>query len=152
MRRGALAVLLALALPASAAAAVAKTTLPAIESQVMCVACKVPLEDAESPEADQERQYIQGLIDEGLSAQKIKSRLVAQYGEGVLALPPDHGFNVVFYILPVALVLAAIALVAVLLPRWRRRTRATPQPAAATPALSAEDTARLDADLARYER
>jgi cytochrome c-type biogenesis protein CcmH/NrfF len=151
MRRAALALLIVLAVPASAAAAMAKTTLPAIESQVMCVACKVPLEDAESPEADQERQYIQGLIDEGLSVPKIEQQLVAEYGVGVLALPPDHGFNVVFYILPIALGLAAIALVAVLLPRWRRRTRATP-PAAATPTLSPEDTARLEADLAQYER
>jgi len=151
MRRAALALLIALAVPAGAAAASAKTTLPVIESQVMCVACKVPLEDAESPEADQERQYIQGLIDQGLSVSKIRSRLVAEYGVGVLALPPDHGFNVVFYILPIALALAAIALLAVLLPRWRRRTGKT-QPAAATPTLSAEDTARLEADLAQYDR
>jgi hypothetical protein len=42
-----------------------RTTLPIIERQVMCVTCKIPLMVAESPQAKLEREYIQGLIDEG---------------------------------------------------------------------------------------
>ena len=35
-----------------------RTTLPAVESQVMCVTCKIPLTVAQSPQADRERAYI----------------------------------------------------------------------------------------------
>ena len=33
-----------------------RTTLPIIERQVMCVTCKIPLDVAESPQANLERQ------------------------------------------------------------------------------------------------
>ena len=36
-----------------------RTSLPAIERQVMCVTCKIPLNVAQSPQADRERAYIQ---------------------------------------------------------------------------------------------
>ena len=42
-----------------------RTSLPIIERQVMCVTCKIPLNVAESPQAEREREYIQGLIDQG---------------------------------------------------------------------------------------
>jgi cytochrome c-type biogenesis protein CcmH/NrfF len=81
---------------------------------------------------------------------QIKAQLVKQYGVAVLALPPVRGFNVVFYVLPIAAVIAALAIVAVLVPRWRRRSRASPATAEAEP-LSTEDAARLDADLAAHD-
>jgi hypothetical protein len=47
-------------------------------------------------------------------------------------------------------VIALLAVLLVLLPRWRRRARA--QAALAAPApLPAKDSARLDADLARFD-
>jgi hypothetical protein len=39
-----------------------------------------------------------------------------------------------------------------LLPRWRRRTRDRSDPPPVTPTLSAAETARLDADLAQFDR
>jgi hypothetical protein len=38
-----------------------------------------------------------------------------------------------------------------LLPRWRRQARANAARIAPTPRLSDEETARLDADLARFD-
>jgi cytochrome c-type biogenesis protein CcmH len=151
VRRAALAAIALLALAASPAGAVTqRTSLSAIEPQVMCVTCGIPLEVAESPAADQERQYIQRLVAEGDTAAQIKHQLVLEYTAAVLALPPDHGFNVVFYVLPVAVVVVALALLALLLPRWRRNRRDRPPPGAgATP--SATETARLDADLASFD-
>ena len=59
MRRAALAAIAALAFAASPAVAVTqRTSLSAIEPQVMCVTCGIPLEVAEYPAADQERQFI----------------------------------------------------------------------------------------------
>jgi cytochrome c-type biogenesis protein CcmH len=145
-----LVVLAALAGPAGAAAAVQRTTLYAVESQVMCVTCGIPLLEAQSPQAYDEKLYIQSLVDSGMTMAQIKARLVAAYGDEVLALPPAHGFNAAVYIVPIAVVVMLLALVAVLLPRWRRRRRE--QQSAETPApLSTADAARLDAELARYD-
>ncbi|MGA2756142.1 MAG: cytochrome c-type biogenesis protein CcmH [Solirubrobacteraceae bacterium] len=153
MRRAALAavLLLSLAVAAPASAVTARTSLVAIEQQVMCVTCGIPLQEADSPAAQQEKAYIQQLIDAGDTAATIKARLVVEYGDAVLALPPDRGFNVEFYLIPIAAVLAAIVIVALLLPRWRRNRRAGAGAAGQPDALSAADNARLDADLARFE-
>jgi cytochrome c-type biogenesis protein CcmH len=143
---------IAIAVAASAAAAPKQhTTLYAVESQVMCVTCGIPLVEAQSAQADDERAYIESLIRRGYTLDRIKATLVAAYGNEVLALPPASGFNAAVYVVPIAVVVALIALVAVLLPRWRRRRIQRP-PAAAAQALSAADAARLDADLARFDR
>jgi cytochrome c-type biogenesis protein CcmH len=161
MRRGlhgVLAGLLAIALvsPAAALAANAggRASFTQIESEVMCVVCHEPLAVAQSPEAFQERDYIRGLINQGKSRREIENDLVQQYGPAVLAKPPAHGFNLLVYVIPPVAVVLGIAVVAVTLPRWRRRTRQAAALAAAAPhpggpAFTAADTRRLDEDLKR---
>jgi cytochrome c-type biogenesis protein CcmH/NrfF len=127
-----------------------RASLPVIERRVMCVTCKIPLIVAESPQADRERVLIRGLIDEGMGEAQIERALVSQYGPAVLGLPSAHGFDLTVYLVPLAAVLALLAILALLLPRWRRRTRAQATPVA--PALTPADTARLDADLAQFDR
>jgi cytochrome c-type biogenesis protein CcmH len=151
MRRLALLLLLALALPGGALAAEPKTTLPAIEEQVMCVVCNTPLSVAGGPQADAQRREIRRLIAQGKTEQQIKDALVAEYGERVLALPDDEGFELAAYLVPIAALAGALALLAVLLPRWRRSARTRGGPAALGPPLSDEDARRLDEDLARYD-
>jgi cytochrome c-type biogenesis protein CcmH len=147
----ALLAVLALALGAAApAAAVPRASLTTIERQVMCVTCKIPLNVAESPQADRERAYIQELIDQGQSEAQIKRALVGQYGPTALGLPSAHGFDLTVYLVPVAVVLALAALLAVMLPRWRRRAPA-PALGAGGPGLSAADSARLDSDMASFD-
>ncbi|MHB8532824.1 MAG: cytochrome c-type biogenesis protein CcmH [Solirubrobacteraceae bacterium] len=153
----AFAALLALALlvgagPARAAGAIQpKTSLPVIERQVMCVTCKIPLNVAQSPQADRERAFIQRLIDEGRGEQEIKRALVGQYGASVLGLPEAGGFDLTVYLVPIAVVAALIGLLAVLLPKWRRRTPAHAVAGAGAAPLGAADSARLESDMARYE-
>jgi cytochrome c-type biogenesis protein CcmH/NrfF len=156
MRRGALVVLLAAVVLSAPVAALAaptpRTTLPAMEQQVMCVVCRTPLSVANGPQADAERRQIRELIAQGKSEQQIKDVLVAQYGDRVLALPRDDGFNLAVYLVPIAAVLLALALLALALPRWRRHARAqAAAPAIAVPTLSVEDAQRLDEDLARHD-
>jgi cytochrome c-type biogenesis protein CcmH len=151
MRR-ALALLALLALAAPAGAAEPKTSLPAIEEQVMCVVCKTPLSVANGPQAEAQRAEIRRLIAQGKDEQQIKDALVAEYGERVLALPEEEGFNLAVYLVPVAALALALALLALLLPRWRRGARARAGlPAVLGPEPSAEDARRLDEDLARYD-
>lgn len=156
MRRAApalpiLALLVATVAVASAAAAKPRTSLPAIERQVMCVTCKIPLNVAESTQADDERKFIQALIDHGDSEAQIKTALVDQYGPAVLGLPSAHGFDLAAYLVPLAVVLALLATLAVLLPRWRRHARAQALDEAPATALAAADAARLESDLARFD-
>jgi cytochrome c-type biogenesis protein CcmH len=139
------------ALGASALAATARTSMPAIERQVMCVTCKIPLNVAESPQSQRERAYIRGLIAEGKTESQIKSELVGQYGASVLALPSAKGFDLAAYLVPAAVVLALIGLLALLLPSWRRHARDQALTSADSPKLSADDAARLDADLKRFD-
>ena len=141
----------ACALAPARALAQARTSLPQIERQVMCVTCKIPLNVAESPQADRERAYIQELIDRGQSEAEVKRSLVGQYGPTVLGLPSAHGFTVSAYLIPLAAVLALLATLAVLLPRWRRRTRAAEASEPERAPLSASDAARLESDLARFD-
>jgi cytochrome c-type biogenesis protein CcmH len=138
---------------AAPAASIATPTpsLPAIERQVMCVSCKIPLNVAESQQADRERVFIRGLIAQGNSETQIKRALVAQYGPAVLGLPSTHGFDLAAYLVPVAVVVGLLALLTLLLPRWRRRAREGHEEPAPPPRLDATDAERLDADLARFK-
>ena len=151
-----LGVLLTLGLTATATATAAggasiHTSLPAIERQAMCVTCKIPLQLAESPQANRERAFIQSLIDAGQTEAQIKRALVSQYGPAVLGLPSTHGFDLAAYLVPLAAILALLATLALLLPRWRRHARAQAAHTAPPPPLGSSDAARLDADLARFD-
>jgi cytochrome c-type biogenesis protein CcmH len=132
------------------------TTLPTVEGQVMCVTCKIPLSVADSPQANRERIFIQGLIDHGRTDGQIKRALVFQYGPAVLDLPASHGFDLTVYVVPVVVLLALLATIVVVLPRWRRRARAAQaareaEEIPAPGALSTADAARLEADMARFD-
>jgi cytochrome c-type biogenesis protein CcmH/NrfF len=143
----------ALAGPARAASPQPQASLTDIENDVMCTSCRESLAVAQSPQADSERSYIRGLIAQGLTKKQIEQNLVAQYGEAVLGKPPASGFNLSVYILPPAILIAGIAILAVTLPRWRRRTRAAAAQAPAPASVSALDPAdveRLKEDLAQF--
>ena len=152
MRRAVLAVLALLALLAPAAvAAQPKASFNDIEDEVMCDTCNVPLNVAESDRADQERAVIRKLIAQGLTKQQIKDRLAAQYGPGILATPQDSGFSLAVWWVPVAVVAALLALIALLLPRWRRARAPDGEERQPGPELSSTDAQRLERDLARYD-
>lgn len=117
----------------------------------MCVACHEPLAVAQSPQADSERSFIRALIARGETKAQIEQDLVANYGPAVLGRPPAHGFNLIVYVLPPAILIAGIAALAVTLPRWRRRARAAAAaPTTGGPSLQPDDALRLEEDLARH--
>jgi cytochrome c-type biogenesis protein CcmH len=152
-RLTALLALLALALaPATALAAQPRASFNHLETEVMCDVCGVPLNIANSPRADQQRQEIKQLIAQGKTEKQIKDILVAQYGPAILATPQDHGFQLATYLIPIAVVLAAALALTIALPRWRRRRASADADADedAAPALSAADQRRLEEDLARF--
>ena len=143
--------LLLLAPTAATAATCPKTSLADVENEVMCPVCGVPLGLAtEAPQANRERAFIQREAEACKSKQQIKNELVAQFGNRVLALPPSKGFNLVAYLVPIAIVLTGIAAITTIVLRRRRNPSPTSQSGAA-PALAGDDAARLQADLERYD-
>jgi len=154
IRRTALLLTMLLALGTAAPAAHAaeqRTTVIDVEDEVMCVTCGVPLNVAESAQADDQRDLIADLVAEGRTKEEVKQALVAEYGERVLAVPDDEGFALAAWILPVLLVFGGGALVALLALRWRRASDAATIPTP-SPALSTADAARLDEELRRFDR
>jgi cytochrome c-type biogenesis protein CcmH len=128
-----------------------RASLTTIERQVMCVTCKIPLNVAESPQAGRERVFIRGLIAQGETESQIKDALVGQYGASVLALPSSKGFDLAAYLVPIAVVLGLLVMLALLLPSWRRHALAMAGRTPDVASLDAGDAARLDADLERFD-
>ena len=154
MRR-VVALLTVLAMAAVPAVANAKdcpqTTLGDIEDEVMCPVCGTPLGLAsESPQAQQERAYIERLIARCRSKDQVKRALVAEFGDSVLALPGDEGDrsvgDVLVYVVPALGIVLAAAGIAFAVVRWRRPRRQAGGGAMATP-----DGARLEDDMERYD-
>ncbi|HEX5192220.1 MAG TPA: cytochrome c-type biogenesis protein CcmH [Solirubrobacteraceae bacterium] len=137
---------------ASAAPVKRHATVEQMYDLLMCVGCHESLNVAESPQSYAERAQVRQYVAQGLTVKQIENRMVAQYGPAVLAQPPKHGFSLLVYIVPPVVVLAGIALLLYTVPRWRRRTVAARAAAAAgdgpKPALSAEESERLDRELA----
>ena len=142
---------LALLLAAPAAAAEPRASLTDIEDEVMCVVCNVPLNVAESPQADRERALIRQLIAQGKTKQEVTDALVAEYGPRVLAEPGDDGFQLTAWLVPILAALAARALVLLTARRWRG-TRPAGADAGGDQALDPDDARRLDAELAAFDR
>jgi cytochrome c-type biogenesis protein CcmH len=128
-----------------------RASLPDIEDEVMCVTCNVPLFIAESPQASRQRAFIRRMVEQGMTKEQIKARLVAEYGEDVLALPEEDGVGLAAYAVPIATFLVLVAILALLLPRWRRRAprRGPALAGAGAPAASEAELRRLDEDLRR---
>ena len=155
-----LAALLAALLPGAALAAAPRVDLVDVEDEVMCVDCGIPLNTAEGAQPDSMRALIRDLIAQGMTKEQIKQRLVAEYGEDVLALPESEGVGLTAYAIPLGLGAIVVATLVLLVPRWRRRPAAgmtTAEELVPTTSangagdLSPADAARLDEDLARYD-
>jgi cytochrome c-type biogenesis protein CcmH len=155
IRRAGIAALVALAtltMAPPAGAAVPRTSLTEIESEVMCPVCGTLLELAESPQAQQEKAFVTRLVAAGRTKEQIKDALVAEYGSEVLALPQGSGFDLSAYVVPIVAFVVAVLALAIGVLRWRRDSEppaARERTAASGP--SPEDAERLDADLARYD-
>lgn len=132
------------------AAAPPRTSMTAVENDLMCVACHEPLAVSQSPQAESERRLISHLIKLGDTKPQIEHVMVAQYGPSVLAQPPAHGFNLSVYVIPPVAVLVGLVVVGYALARWRRAKRAE-EPGVGAQPLSAGDAQRLQEDLARYK-
>ena len=148
------ALLLALGAAGTAAASEQQPTLPELERELICPTCHESLAVSSSPIADRMRSFIRARIAAGDTKSEIKSKLVDQFGESVLAAPPKRGFNLLAWLLPFAGLGIGGAALAVLARRWNRGRE---DPVPTDPAgngrgpLDPELERRVDEELARFD-
>ena len=158
MRASTLAVILALALAAPALASEKQPTQNEIESEIVCPVCAPEtLDQSNSAVAQQMKRFIATRIAAGDTKSEIERKLVADYGEQVLASPPKKGFNLLAWLLPIVGVVAGAAALGALAWRWSRKRG--DGPVAGPPGPSSNGRAqhdpelerRLDEELARFD-
>jgi cytochrome c-type biogenesis protein CcmH len=153
VRSLALLFVIALVTAGSAAASEQHPTLAELEDELVCPTCKTTLAMSNAPVAERMRAFIRERIAAGDTKSEIKDKLVAQFGESVLAAPPARGFNLLAWLLPIAGALAAVVAVAFLARRWSR-SRADASAGASADGgrpLDPDLERRVDEELARFE-
>jgi cytochrome c-type biogenesis protein CcmH len=142
-----LALAAALLVAPAALASEERPTLRELEAEVMCPTCNTVLEVSDAPVAERMRIFIGSRISAGDTKSEIKDRLVAQFGEGVLAAPRRRGLGLLAWLAPVsALVLGSAFLAA----RGRRKARVHAD--AAAERLDEETEAALALAVAEADR
>ena len=143
-------VLAALVLAAPAAASEERPTAAELESELVCPVCESTLDTSNAPVALRMKAFIRERIAAGDTKSEIKASLVDQFGLAVLAVPPRRGFELVAWVLPLAVLLGGALIVGALAWRWSRRGGGG-QPDDAGEPLDPALERRLDDELARYE-
>jgi cytochrome c-type biogenesis protein CcmH len=148
--------LLAALAPAAAPAAGGDRswTVPGISQDLMCPICKTRLDMSDSPAAEQIRAFLQDAKQRNLTRQQVLDELVASYGRSVLADTPKHGFGLLAWLAPAAVLIGGALAAALVARRWAAR-RPPQGPllalAGATPDERARLERRLDSELERFE-
>jgi len=141
---------LALVVAAPAAASERHPTQDEMEAMLVCPSCHVPLDESNSPVAQQMKAYIARRIAQGATRSQIVNELVGppnNLGTGVLGVPRTHGFDLVAWVLPFAgIALGALAIAGGAW-TWSRRRGPPETPRALDPALEQ----RIDEELARFD-
>jgi cytochrome c-type biogenesis protein CcmH len=147
------ALIVALAAAGTGLASESRPTLAELEKEIICPTCHTTLELSNSPIAERMRAFIRTRIAAGDTRSEIEDKLVAQFGESVLAAPPKRGFNLLAWALPLAGVGIGAAALAVLARRWTRARAPSPiDPSSNGRApLDPELERRLDEELARFD-
>ncbi len=121
-----------------------------MQTQLMCVTCRVPIDQSESRFAQHVRSYLHQKCVAGWTGAQVKDTLVRQFGEEILAAPPRRGFDLLAWLVPAAVLLAGVGLAAALAVRWSRSRPGPPRPPPGGD-LDAALAARIDADMAGLE-
>lgn len=92
-----------------------------ISKSIMSPVCPGRLiADCPSPEAEQLREIIRRKVIEGKSKQEIVDYFVEVYGPTVLSVPPQKGFYLTAWYLPLALILCGGGIIFLLIRIWSR--------------------------------
>jgi cytochrome c-type biogenesis protein CcmH len=149
VRRLLLLAVLALVAVAPASASEQKPTAAELESELVCPVCDSTLDTSNAEIARRMKAFIRVRIAAGDTKSEIKAKLVDQFGPRVLAVPPRKGFDWLAWLLPLAGIGVAAAVVGAIAWSWSRGNAPAPPPD--EPALDPEQERRLDDELSRFE-
>jgi len=145
---------LALACAGPALASEQHPTQGELEAELVCPQCHEPLDQSNSPIAQQMKAYIRQHIAMGWTKSRIVDSLVGppnNLGPSVLGVPRKHGFDLLAWLLP----LAGIAVGALALAggawAWSRNRPSKKVVLPDGPALDPALERRVDEELARFD-
>lgn len=99
----------ALALPAAAQEPVTDDDVNEVAKDLFCPVCEnTPLDTCPTQACIDWREEIRVQLEAGRTEAEIQQYFVDRYGPRVLSSPPREGFNLIVWLLPVALVLVGI--------------------------------------------
>jgi cytochrome c-type biogenesis protein CcmH len=94
-----------------------------VASQLRCVVCQgLSIQDSPAGLAKEMRTVVREQLAAGRTPEQVKQYFVDKYGEMVLLQPDPAGFNLLVYVLPVAMLLLGGVFVMVKARQWTRRS------------------------------
>lgn len=91
-----------------------------VGSQLKCPVCQnESVADSSVAVAEQMRLVIRQQLQSGKSEQQVLQYFAAHYGSQILLTPPQQGFNLLAWLIPVAMLLIGLALVGIVARGWR---------------------------------
>jgi cytochrome c-type biogenesis protein CcmH len=118
-----------------------------VASQLKCPVCQnESVADSSASIALQMRQVVREQLQEGKSEQQVLSYFAAHYGNNILLTPPQQGFNLLAWLMPIILLLLGMGLVGFVVRDWRIQAR----PQAAGTGERMEKTSLDDPELEKY--
>lgn len=118
---------LALVLPVAAQEPVTDDEVNDVAKELFCPVCEnTPLDTCPTQACIDWREEIRAQLAVGKTEEEIQQYFVARYGPRVLSSPPREGFNLIVWLLPIALVLAGIVFFARYLAGLRAQRSAAP--------------------------
>jgi len=120
-----------------------------LEAELVCPVCGTTLDQSDAPVARRMKQFVRERLAAGATEAEIKAELVDQFGPGVLAEPPKSGFDLLAWVVPLAVVATGAGAVGLVAWGWRRRREH--DDGDMQESLDPELERRLDAELERFD-
>jgi len=124
-----------------------------MEADLICLTCHAPLDESNSPLAQQMKVQIRKLIAQGESKKQIEHYFVVTegFGNAVLAVPPSNGFDLLAWLLPFAAIVCGAAAVGVGARAWLASKDDAGESEGSEPPLAPALERRVDQELARFD-
>ncbi len=150
-RHGFTAILLAVTIVLTTAAADPNPRFDKLGHQIMCTCgCNEILLECNHvgcPNSDGMRHELMAGVANGDSNNTIFQAFVQKYGPTVLAAPPGTGFNIVGWVMPFAVLFLGIGGTALLIRRWKLRSVPMPPPSTLPRFSDIRDRIRRETEL-----
>lgn len=95
-----------------------------VAAQLKCPVCQnESVASSSASIAEQMRQVIYQQLQAGKSEQQVLDYFAARYGNSILLTPPQQGFPLLAWLMPIAILLAGSGLLYFVTLRWRQQSR-----------------------------